>query len=234
MLKLENVDVCYGEVQVLWQVCIEVAENELVALLGANGAGKTTTLKAISGLLRLRRGTIKFMGKANQKLRPDEIVSMGLIHIPEGRKIFPSLTVGENLELGAYLKAAKKTRGEVMEQVFNLFPILKERRRQSAGTLSGGEQQMLALGRGLMSAPKLLMIDEPSLGLSPLLAEQIFVTIKRINQGGVTILLVEQNVFASLAMAHRGYILENGRIVLEGEAKELLANQDIRKAYLGL
>jgi branched-chain amino acid transport system ATP-binding protein len=234
MLKLENVDVCYGGVQVLWQVCIEVAENELVALLGANGAGKTTILKAISGLLRLRRGTIKFMGKANQKLRPDEIVSMGLIHIPEGRKIFPSLTVGENLELGAYLKAAKKTRGEVMEQVFNLFPILKERRRQSAGTLSGGEQQMLALGRGLMSAPKLLMIDEPSLGLSPLLAEQIFDTIKRINQGGVTILLVEQNAFASLAMAHRGYILENGRIVLEGEAKELLANQDIRKAYLGL
>jgi len=234
LLRVENIDVYYGELQVLRQVSIEVREGELVALVGANGAGKTTILKTISGLLHPWRGTIEFMGRASHKLEPHEIVSAGLTHIPEGRKLFPSLTVRENLELGSYGKQAKRRRRQTMDEVFALFPVLKEREKQAAGTLSGGEQQMLAIGRGLMSVPKLLMIDEPSLGLAPILTEQLFNTIKKLNQGGTTILLVEQNVFASLSMAHRGYVLENGEIVLHGEAEKVLANEGIRKAYLGL
>lgn len=234
MLKVESIDVYYGELQVLRQVSIEVREGEIVALVGANGAGKTTTLKTISGLLHPRRGTIEFMGQPSHKLEPHQIVSRGLIHIPEGRKLFPSLTVRENLELGSYGKEAKRKRRQSMDEVFAIFPALKGREGQAAGTLSGGEQQMLAIGRGLMSVPKLLMIDEPSLGLAPILTEQLFNTIKELNQGGTTILLVEQNVFASLSMAQRGYVLENGQIVLQDEAKKLLANEGIRKAYLGL
>lgn len=234
MLRVENIDVYYGELQVLRQVSLEVREGEIVALVGANGAGKTTTLKTISGLLHPRRGTIEFMGQASHKLEPHQIVSKGLIHIPEGRKLFPSLTVRENLELGSYGKEAKRKRRQSMDEVFAIFPALKGREGQAAGTLSGGEQQMLAIGRGLMSVPKLLMIDEPSLGLAPILMEQLFNMIKELNQGGTTILLVEQNVFASLSMAQRGYVLENGQIVLQDEAKKLLANEGIRKAYLGL
>lgn len=234
MLKVESIDVYYGELQVLRQVSIEVHEGEIVALVGANGAGKTTTLKTISGLLHPRRGTIEFMGQPSHKLEPHQIVSRGLIHIPEGRKLFPSLTVRENLELGSYGKEAKRKRRQSMDEVFAIFPALKGREGQAAGTLSGGEQQMLAIGRGLMSVPKLLMIDEPSLGLAPILMEQLFNMIKELNQGGTTILLVEQNVFASLSMAQRGYVLENGQIVLQDEAKKLLANEGIRKVYLGL
>jgi len=234
LLKVESIDVYYGELQVLRQVSIEVHEGEIVALVGANGAGKTTTLKTISGLLHPRRGTIEFMGQPSHKLEPHQIVSRGLIHIPEGRKLFPSLTVRENLELGSYGKEAKRKRRQSMDEVFAIFPALKGREGQAAGTLSGGEQQMLAIGRGLMSVPKLLMIDEPSLGLAPILMEQLFNMIKELNQGGTTILLVEQNVFASLSMAQRGYVLENGQIVLQDEAKKLLANEGIRKVYLGL
>jgi len=234
LLKVESIDVYYGELQVLRQVSIEVHEGEIVALVGANGAGKTTTLKTISGLLHPRQGTIEFMGQPSHKLEPHQIVSKGLIHIPEGRKLFPSLTVRENLEMGSYSRETKKRRLQTMNEVFDLFPVLKERGKQAAGTLSGGEQQMLAIGRGLMSIPKLLMIDEPSLGLAPVITEHMFNTIKKINQEGTTILLVEQNVFASLNMADRGYVLENGQVVLQGEAKELLANEDVRKAYLGL
>ena len=234
MLKVESIDVYYGELQVLRQVSLEVREGEIVALVGANGAGKTTTLKTISGLLHPRRGAIEFMGQPSHKLEPHQIVSRGLIHIPEGRKLFPSLTVRENLELGSYGKEAKRKRRQSMDEVFAIFPALKGREGQAAGTLSGGEQQMLAIGRGLMSVPKLLMIDEPSLGLAPILMEQLFNMIKELNQGGTTILLVEQDVFASLSMAQRGYVLENGQIVLQDEAKKLLANEGIRKAYLGL
>lgn len=234
MLRVGGIDVYYDEVQILRQVSIEVEEGEIVALVGANGAGKTTTLRAISGLLRSKRGTIEFMDQPIHRLEPHEIVSLGLIHIPEGRKIFPSLTVRENLELGSYTKEAKRKRAQTMERVFNLFPALKEREKQVAGTLSGGEQQMLAIGRGLMSLPRLLMLDEPSLGLAPLITEHIFDTIKGLNQQGTTILLVEQNVFHSLNMASRGYVLENGQIVLQGEGRELLANEQMREAYLGL
>jgi len=234
MLRVDNIDVWYGKVQVLHQISIEVREGEIVAIVGSNGAGKTTTLRTISGLLHPRKGEIYFLAKACHRLEAHKIVSMGLIHIPEGRKIFPSLTVEENLELGSYSKEAKKERYDTMEEVFGLFPVLKERKRQKAGTLSGGEQQMLSIGRALMSKPKLLMIDEPSLGLAPVITENIFQTIREINQSGTTILLVEQNVFASLNMAHRGYVVENGVIVLEGESKQLLTDEGIRRAYLGI
>jgi branched-chain amino acid transport system ATP-binding protein len=234
LLKIDAIDVYYAQVHVLRRISIEVQQREFVALIGANGAGKTTTMKTVSGLLRPRRGSIEFMGHSIQKLEPHEITSLGLVQIPEGRRIFPSLTVRENLEMGSYSKEAKKKRSKTMAEVLGLFPVLGERRRQLAGTLSGGEQQMLAIGRALMTVPRLLMIDEPSLGLAPLVTENIFHTIDQINQNGTTILLVEQNVFASLSMARRGYVLENGEIVLQGESKELLVNEGIRKAYLGL
>jgi len=234
LLKIEAIDVYYAQVQVLHKISIEVRQGEMLALIGANGAGKTTTMKTVSGLLRPRKGSIEFMGQSIQKLEPHEITSLGLVLIPEGRKIFPSLTVQENLEMGSYSKGAKKKRRKTMPEVLELFPVLGERRKQFAGTLSGGEQQMLAIGRALMAVPRLLMVDEPSLGLAPLVTENIFYTINQINQNGTTILLVEQNVFASLNMAQRGYVLENGEIVLQGESKDLLANEGIRRAYLGL
>ena len=234
MLRINSIDVYYGQVQVLRHVSVEVQEGEFVALIGANGAGKTTTMKTVSGLLRPRRGSVEFTNQSIHHLEPHDITSMGLVHIPEGRRIFPTLTVQENLEMGSYSRRAKKGRSRTMGEVFHLFPVLHERRRQLAGTLSGGEQQMLAIGRALMTLPRLLMIDEPSLGLSPLITEVIFQTIHQVNRNGTTILLVEQNVFATLNMAQRGYVLENGEIVLQGESKDLLANQGVRKAYLGL
>jgi len=234
LLRINSIDVYYGQVQVLRHVSVEVQEGEFVALIGANGAGKTTTMKTVSGLLRPRRGSVEFTNQSIHHLEPHDITSMGLVHIPEGRRIFPTLTVQENLEMGSYSRRAKKGRSRTMGEVFHLFPVLHERRRQLAGTLSGGEQQMLAIGRALMTLPRLLMIDEPSLGLSPLITEVIFQTIHQVNRNGTTILLVEQNVFATLNMAQRGYVLENGEIVLQGESKDLLANQGVRKAYLGL
>jgi len=234
LLRISSIDVYYGQVQVLRHVSVEVLEGEFVALIGANGAGKTTTMKTVSGLLRPRRGSVEFMNQSIHHLEPHDITSMGLVHIPEGRRIFPTLSVQENLEMGSYSRRAKKGRPKSMGGVFDLFPILHERRSQLAGTLSGGEQQMLAIGRALMTIPRLLMIDEPSLGLSPLITETIFQTIHQVNRNGTTILLVEQNVFATLNMAQRGYVLENGEIVLQGGSKDLLANEGVRKAYLGL
>jgi branched-chain amino acid transport system ATP-binding protein len=234
LLRIQEIDVYYGQIQVIRHVSAEVREGEFVALIGANGAGKTTTMKTVSGLLRPRRGSIEFEGRPIQQMEPHEITSMGLVQIPEGRRIFPSLTVRENLEMGSYSSRAKRERGKTMREVFALFPILGERSRQLAGTLSGGEQQMVAIGRAMMTLPRLLMIDEPSLGLSPLMTQNIFETIHRINRMGTTILLVEQNVFASLAMTRRGYVMENGQVVLKGDSADLIRNEDVRKAYLGL
>ncbi len=234
MLKVDNINVRYGDVQVIHEVTLEVGDGEIITMVGANGAGKTTLLKTIAGILRSTSGAIQFLGERIDHLYPHEIVERGLVRIPEGRKIFPSLLVLENLELGSYLPKAKAGRSESLEKVFSLFPVLKGRSQQSAGTLSGGEQQMLAIGRGLMSLPRLLMLDEPSLGLAPLFVREIFHTVREINQRGTTILLVEQNVFSALDMAHRGYVLENGRIVLQGESQDLLRNQYIRESYLGI
>ena len=234
MLKINEIHVYYGDVQVLYEVTLEVREQEIVTIVGANGAGKSTLLKTIAGILRATSGEIRFLGERIDRLYPHHIVDKGLVRIPEGRKIFPTLSVLENLELGSYLSKPKAKRSESLGKVFSLFPVLKERSKQSAGTLSGGEQQMLAIGRGLMSLPRLLMLDEPSLGLAPLFVREIFRTIREINQYGTTILLVEQNVFNALDMAHEGYVLENGRIVLQGKSRELLSNQYIRESYLGI
>jgi branched-chain amino acid transport system ATP-binding protein len=234
LLKVNNIDVHYGDVQVLRQVSLRVNEKEIITIVGANGAGKSTLLKAIGGILKASSGEIWFMEERIDNLPSHKIVETGLIRIPEGRKIFPSMTVLENLELGSYLPKAKAKRIESLEKVFTLFPILKNRKNQSTGTLSGGEQQMLAIGRGLMSLPRLLMLDEPSLGLAPILVNQIFNTVKEINDQGTSILLVEQNVFNALDMAVEGYVLENGRIVLEGKSQDLLADEYIKEAYLGV
>jgi branched-chain amino acid transport system ATP-binding protein len=234
LLKVNNIDAHYGDVQILHQVSLKVDEEEIITIVGANGAGKSTLLKAIGGILQASSGEIWFMGERIDHLPSHKIVENGLIRIPEGRKIFPTMTVLENLELGSYLPKTKAKRMESLEKVFRLFPILKNRAKQSSGTLSGGEQQMLAIGRGLMSLPKLLMLDEPSLGLAPILVKQIFDTVKEINQQGTTILLVEQNVFNALDMAAEGYVLENGRVVLEGNSQDLLTDDYIKEAYLGV
>ncbi len=234
MLKVDEINVYYGDVQVLYGVSLEVREGEIVTIVGANGAGKTTLLKTIAGILRSTSGTIYFFRERIDYFPSHHIVGMGLVRIPEGRKVFSSMSVLENLELGSYLSKAKAKRAESLQKVFSLFPVLRERSQQSAGTLSGGEQQMLAIGRGLMSLPSLLMLDEPSLGLAPLLVREIFYTVHEINRHGTTILLVEQNVFNALDMAHRGYVLENGRIVLQGKSKELLGDEYIKKSYLGI
>jgi len=233
LLVLDGVHAGYGDVAVLRGVSLTVGPAEVVALLGANGAGKTTTLRAISGLIRAAAGAIRFAGAPIDGLPPHDIVGRGLLQVPEGRKIFPSLTVQENLDLGAYLPAAKARRAEAREQAFALFPVLAERRRQTAGTLSGGEQQMLAIGRSLMGGPRLLMLDEPSLGLAPRIVESIFQTLTAINRSGVSVLLVEQNVRAALRLAHRAYVLEGGRMVGEGPARDLLEDPHVRRAYLG-
>jgi branched-chain amino acid transport system ATP-binding protein len=234
LLQINNIDVHYGDAQVLHQVSMKVDEKEIITIVGANGAGKSTLLKAIGGILKTSSGEILFMGERIDLLPSHQIVAKGLIRIPEGRKVFPTMTVLENLELGSYLPEAKAKRAESLEKVFTLFPILKNREKQLGGNLSGGEQQMLAIGRGLMSLPKLLMLDEPSLGLAPILVKQIFNTVKEINATGTTILLVEQNVFNALDMAVEGYVLENGRMVLHGKSQDLLTDEYIKEAYLGV
>lgn len=234
MLRVTNIDVAYKDVQVLWDITFEVNQGEFVALLGANGAGKTTTLNAISGLLKVKKGTIEFLGKDISQLPGYKIAELGIIHVPEGRRLFPEMTVRENLEMGSLFPEAKAKRKETMKKIFEQFPILEEKQNKEAGTLSGGQQQMLALGRGLMALPKLLILDEPSLGLAPVLVTQIFENIKEINNEGVTVLQVEQNVVQTLKMCHRAYVLENGRINLHGAGQELLNNEHIKEAYLGI
>ncbi len=234
MLRIEGLDVFHGDAQVLWDVSFEVERGEIVALIGANGAGKSTTLATISGLLRPRKGSVAFEGEAIHTRPAHDLVALGIAHVPEARRLFPEMTVRENLLLGALTPEAKRSRPRMLEKVFALFPRLKERERQPAGTLSGGEQQMAAIARGLMSKPRLLMLDEPSLGLAPLLVAEIFRVIGEIHAEGVTVLLVEQNVFKTLSVADRAYVLENGRIVLKGTGAGLLADDHVRKAYLGL
>ena len=234
MFSVENLEVLYGEFRALENVSFEVAENEIVSILGSNAAGKTTIMRTISGLLQTKSGSISFQGKPLLKLRPDQIVEQGVVHIPEGREIFYQMTVLQNLEMGAHVSRARKDWQTQLEAVFELFPILKSRAKQMGGTLSGGEQQMLAIGRGLMAKPKLLMLDEPSLGLAPLVVKNIFEIIKTINKQGITILLVEQNIFNALEISNRAYILENGAILTSGTGKELLKDDQIKKAYLGM
>jgi branched-chain amino acid transport system ATP-binding protein len=234
MLEISNLDVFYGKAQALGGVSLRVDEKEIVALVGANGAGKTTLLNTISGLLRPASGHVEFLGERIDRLAPHNIVQLGISHIPEGRRIFTDMTVHENLELGAYASEAWKRRKETLEQVYQLFPILKERGKQSAGKLSGGERQILAIGRGLMSNPRLCMFDEPSYGLAPNLLSEILDIIKHLREQGITIFMVEQNVRRTLETADRAYVLENGRIALEGKSKDLLQNELVKKAYLGL
>jgi branched-chain amino acid transport system ATP-binding protein len=234
MLEVNNLSVFYGQIQALWDVCFKIDEKEILALVGANGAGKTTLLNTISGVLRPTSGTISFLGKRIDNLSPHAIVELGISHIPEGRKLFTEMSVRENLEMGAYGKQAWQARHETIEQVFQLFPALKERTGQLARTLSGGEQQMVAMGRGLMSRPKLCIIDEPSNGLAPKLVQEVFQIIKSLRDQGITILLVEQNVRQTLEVADRACVLENGRVVLEGTCAMCLKDDHIRKAYLGL
>jgi len=234
MLELNDLDIFYGDAQALWKVSLLVEEGEIVTLLGSNGSGKTTTLRAISGFLRPRNGSIYFKKERIDCIPPYEIVRRGAAQIPEGRRLFPTMTVFETLTIGAYIPRAWKMKAEAIQRVFSLFPILEERTNQLAGTLSGGEQQMLAIGRALMSHPKFLMLDEPSLGLAPIIVENIFNIIRDINQHGVSILLIEQNANMALQLAHRGYVLQTGRIGFTGPASELLENDQMKKAYLGL
>jgi len=235
MLQVDNIDVAYGDVQVLYDVSLDIQKGELVAVIGANGAGKTTLLKTISSLLKPTRGVIEFKGETISGLGPDRIVSKGLVQVPEGRLLFPEMSIRENLEMGAYLTRDKQVIQARFSEVYELFPVLKERRNQLAGTLSGGEQQMLAVGRGLMAGPELFMFDEPSLGLAPKLVQSIFKMIQHINQTlDVTVLLVEQNVRQSCEISDRAFVLENGRMVLEGTGAEMLENSHVREAYLGL
>ncbi len=232
MLKIDQLNVYYGNIHAIKDISFEVNQGEIVSLIGANGAGKSTILKTVSGLLRPKTGTISFLNEPIQSVAPHKIVLKGLAQVPEGRRVFTQLTVEENLEMGGYTRKKSEVAPD-LAHVYDLFPRLKERRRQTAGTLSGGEQQMLAMGRALMSHPKLLMLDEPSMGLAPLLVEQIFEIIQRLHEQGTTILLVEQNAQMALSIADRGYVLETGRIVLSAPANELLENDEVRKAYLG-
>lgn len=232
MLRVRGLHVYYDSIHALKGLSFSVAQGEMVTLLGANGAGKTTTLRTISGLLKPRQGGIEVDGRSLEKVEPHEIVRLGVSHVPEGRKIFARLTVLENLKTGAYTRKASAIGGD-LDKVFALFPRLQERRRQMAGTLSGGEQQMLAIGRALMARPRLLLLDEPSMGLAPIVVEQIFETIQAVNAEGVTVLLVEQNAALALAVSQRGYVLETGKIILEGQASDLAQNDMVRRAYLG-
>ena len=234
LLELRDVEVAYGDLPALRGVSVSLEAGETLSVVGANGAGKTTMLRTISGLMRPRAGQILLEGERLDSLPSHAIVGRGVVQVPEGRKIFPSLTVRENLELGSYVAAAKARRREGIEQVFGLFPRLKERERQAAGTMSGGEQQMLAIGRALMARPRVLMLDEPSLGLAPMVVKEIFRIIGEINRLGTPVLLVEQNTRQALALSRRGYVLENGRVVLEGSGAELLGNEHVKRAYLGM
>jgi len=234
MLVVSHVNTLYGKVQALWDVCLEINETEIVAMIGANGAGKTTLLNTLSGLLRPASGSVTFLGKRIDGLPSHTIVELGISHVPEGGRVFSDMTVRENLEMGAYPYHVWKQKGETLEQVYRVFPRLKEREGQLARTLSGGERQMLAIGRGLMSKPKLCLFDEPSYGLAPLLVSEIFHIIQNLRDQGITILLIEQNVRRALEIADRAYVLENGRLCLEGACGELLQSDHVRKAYLGL
>lgn len=233
MLEVNNLEVYYGAIRALHGVSFQVEKGEIVTLIGANGAGKSTTMRTISGLIRPRAGEVVFLGQRIDNVPAHRIVRLGISHVPEGRMIFPNLTVYENLLMGAYTRQDKGEIAASLEMVMERFPRLRERQKQLAGTLSGGEQQMVAMGRGLMSKPQLLILDEPSMGLSPLLVEEIFTIIKDINRQGTTILLVEQNAFMALQVAHRAYVLETGRIVLSGSASEVQSNPQVRSAYLG-
>jgi branched-chain amino acid transport system ATP-binding protein len=234
MLALSRVSASYGSVPAIGEVSIEVGEGEAVGLLGANGAGKSTTLRAISGLVRLSSGTIAFLGTNIAALRPYQVTALGIAHVPEGRQVFPEMTVQENLEIGAYVPRAKAERARTLELVFGIFPVLAERRKQLAGTMSGGEQQMLAVGRGLMLKPRLLMLDEPSLGLAPVMTDVTFQKIAEIHAMGTAILLVEQNVSRALTLVQRAYVLESGRVIMHGTSAELMNNKQVQAAYLGI
>ena len=234
MLKLDNINVFYGDLQVLWDVSLEIRKGELVAVIGANCAGKSTCLKTIIGLLHPRSGAIVFNGERIDKLPTSKIVNMGISLVPEGGWVFPEMTVMENLEMGAYTRRARRAFKENLKQIFELFPVLKDRIGQKAGTLSGGERQMLSIARALLNDPELLMLDEPSLGLSPMLVQKMFETIVKINKRGVTVLLVEQNATSALEICNRGYVLESGRIMMEGVREKLLNNDEIKKSYLGI
>jgi branched-chain amino acid transport system ATP-binding protein len=234
LLAMESVQASYGDFQALFGISLKVYPGEIVTLIGANGAGKTTTLRVISGLLKLQSGKVMFDGQEIGSLPPHEIVSLGISQVPEGRQLFPFMSVEENLVLGAYIERTRKKIPQLLEHQFALFPKLKERRAQLAGTLSGGEQQMVAIARGLMAEPKLLLLDEPSLGLSPKIAEEVFQKIRQIGERGVTVIVVEQNVVDGLSVSRRGYVVENGAIRMEGAAQDLLADKEVRAAYLGL
>ena len=234
MLEVNGVNTFYGKVRALWEISLRVDEKEIVALIGANGAGKTTMLNTISGMIHPTSGSVQFYGQSIDRLPSYQIVKMGISHIPEGGKPFSDMTVRENLEMGAYSDATWRKREQTFEQVYKIFPVLKEREGQLARTLSGGERQMLAIGRGLMATPRLCAVDEPSYGLAPLLVKEIFNVIKNLRDQGMTLLVVEQNVQQTLEIADRAYVLENGRIVSEGKSRELLQNDHIKKAYLGL
>lgn len=233
MLEIKDLEVFYGMIQAIKGVSFEVNEGEVIALIGANGAGKTTILHTITGLLESKKGTVTFDGKDITKVPAHRIVSMGMAHVPEGRRVFANLTVYQNLKMGAYTRKDKTEIEETLENVYKRFPRLKERHNQMSGTLSGGEQQMLAMGRALMSHPRILLMDEPSMGLSPIFVNEIFDIIKEVSAGGTTVLLVEQNAKKALSISDRGYVLETGKIVLEGKSEELLNNDSIKKAYLG-
>ena len=234
MLEVCDINTLYGKTQALWDVCLGINETEIVALVGANGAGKTTLLNTISGLLHPASGSVEFLGRRIDGLPPHAIVELGISHVPEGAKVFPDMTVRENLEMGAYPYRAWKQKEETLERVYRVLPILREREGQLARTLSGGERQMLAMGRGLMSKPRLCLVDEPSYGLAPLLVVEIFRIIQGLRDQGITVLLIEQNVRRALEIADRAYVLENGRVCLEGTCDELLQSDYVRKAYLGL
>ncbi len=234
MLEVKNIDVFYGDAQALWDVSLTVKDGEIVTLLGANGAGKSTTLRTISGLLRPKKGSVTLAGVRLDRIEPHQIILHGLSHVPEGRRLFPNMTVWENLSVGAYIPPAWKDRASALDEMMEIFPILKDRRDQLAGTLSGGEQQMCAIARAMVSRPKVLLLDEPSLGLAPVIVEKIFEVAQQINRKGVTVLLVEQNAHIALQIAHRGYVIETGQVVMEGEASRLIQDDYIKQAYLGL
>ena len=234
MLEVDRISVFYGDVQVIFDFSLRVGEGEIVTLIGSNGAGKTTTVNTISGVLRPRGGDIRYEGGSLLSVPPHKLVEMGLVQVPEGRMLYPHLSVRENLRMGAYARSSRKALQQRMERVFELFPRLRERQGQQVNTMSGGEQQMLAIGRGLMSMPRLLILDEPSIGLAPILVFEMFQVIQEINRGGVSILLIEQNAVQALQFSHRGYVLEHGHLTQEGEAATLLADDNIRSAYLGI